>query len=336
MSSFEFHRSRKQGYVLNVSFRLFNEDHRMSLGTFADLFKLKHKDIPIESPDHYNPRSTWNAIAHCSFDDWNHVPTQLIHYPAIRIWQRFMGWTYLGRNEPNSIRQLEVEILGSFLNVDGDASWSINLPYHFAVHLTKQSNVSTRFIVLGGLITRVAHKLCGFNQETTEMQDLLPMGEKGIGIDYEYLESLHWFRTAHPHMIWKVDGHDILSLPEDASKLKKLVHTKPRKEGDPFERPSYLLDLGPITPNNPPMTRERGESSHSRHSTSSVDVTSMLQDLLLNFNAFRDDTRLALHPIYDHYARQGVIRPEGPHPSFYNYPPGGFPPPSNPYAGTSM
>ncbi|XP_074313317.1 uncharacterized protein LOC141648506 [Silene latifolia] len=61
----------------------------------------------------------------------------------------------------------------------------------------------------------------------------------------------------------------------------------------------------------------------------------MMRDLSLNVNDILDDQRLALYPIYDHFVRRGVIQPEGPHPSFYNYPSGGFPSSSSGYnAGT--
>ena len=33
-----------------------------------------------------------------------------------------------------------------------------------------------------------------------------------------------------------------------------------------------------------------------------------------------------MYPIYDHFARQGVVSPAGPHPSRYTYPTGRFGP----------
>ena len=39
---------------------------------------------------------------------------------------------------------------------------------------------------------------------------------------------------------------------------------------------------------------------------------------------FNLDHRLAMYPIYDHFARQGHINPAGPHPSWYQWPQGAF------------
>ena len=50
------------------------------------------------------------------------------------------------------------------------------------------------------------------------------------------------------------------------------------------------------------------------------------QGFMDQFDIFQQDHRLAMYPIYDHFARQGVVRPTGPHPSWYTYPQGGFGP----------
>jgi len=207
----------------------------------------------------------------------------------------------------------------------------------FAVHLTKQTNEKNVSIVLGGLITRIVEHVCRFDQETTQLRPLLSSGEKGVGLDYDYFLSCNWFKAGSLSKIWKVGRYDTIRIPEQLSCLNAIVHTKPRSSNPKYKRPSYLLTLGEEAPNVTPVVQlEQGQSSQPPYETPPYvnDLYRMMRDMSLNVSNMQNDQRLALYPIYDHFARQGAIRPEGPHPSFYTWPEGGFPSSSGYDAGT--
>ncbi|KAK9669015.1 hypothetical protein RND81_13G102900 [Saponaria officinalis] len=249
-----------------------------------------------------------------------------------------MGDTFLGRAEPHNVRRTEIDMLGGYLNVESGEPFTINLPYHIAMQMTRAVDASS--LVMGGLVTRIAVRVARFSESRTLI--LLPSSETADDklLSLDHLIDLRWVRLIGSKYHWTIDGK--LSVVLLSTSLPCLVPLPQPLEGRPRPpRPSYLLPFTtPATPNVPSVTYSRrpdpGQSSSSAAPPAgNEELMEMMRGLCLDVRTMQTDIRLALHPIYSHYASQGVIQPQGPHPSWFQWLEGGFCAPRVGFAGSS-
>jgi len=76
-----------------------------------------------------------------------------IQHPVIRLFMRMLVDVFFGRDEPNNLTSIEVDILYGAL---GPQPFASNIAYYIANHLNKVGQLKLKDVKVGALITHIA------------------------------------------------------------------------------------------------------------------------------------------------------------------------------------
>lgn len=137
-----------------ITFRLFNNDHVLNLEEFNSIFSLPvggDRRLPIA----FRAGSFWNeisAIGAGAYDSSKAKASALVN-PCFRYLHRVMANTLFGRGDSDgSVRQDELLFLWAMLH-----GVHLDTGSHMVRHLLKVAKKGDGSIVIGGLITAIAH-----------------------------------------------------------------------------------------------------------------------------------------------------------------------------------
>lgn len=157
LSSLHVH-NHKTG--LKLIFKLNNRNITLTFVDFCKLFDLE-SDLPHQWHAEYKMDDIYTALNGLSAPYAQHASVKPIHHPVPKIWQRFAGVSFLGRNEPHNCQTNEPAVVGHYVFGFGKLNIARYIIHHLARHATA-SNAASIPIRLGGLITRIAIKKADF------------------------------------------------------------------------------------------------------------------------------------------------------------------------------
>ncbi|KAK9750146.1 hypothetical protein RND81_02G176600 [Saponaria officinalis] len=261
-----------------------------------------------------------------------------IHHPVLRLWQRMIAGSIFGRNEHGCVMKGEIEIIGSFLNVECQEGFGLciatMIAKHWATITSKKDTAKRRInkICGGGIITVLAKGLAGF----TEGGRVYVGSDTDCLLDYTYLsQTLHWLQKRDSKYYWSYEGEGRYSYPLPSRLLPELIP-------EPDELPSYLL--GPVTsqyetgqgsgvqhspPDSPPAYEEPphhspphipGAAAYAPPPPPPTNYDRMLQMM----NQMYIDQQRALYPTLRTLHQQGQLTDADPLPSWFQWPSGAY------------
>ncbi|XP_074270406.1 uncharacterized protein LOC141594113 [Silene latifolia] len=273
-----------------------------------------------------------------------------------------MGSTIFGRREPNNINNIELSILGGYLNIHCEGPFTLNTAYLTAQYFQTQGEKTTGTIVCGGIATFLAHSLFPALPRDLQYID----GDRYLSL--ASMTSQTWLTS--DYRTSKIDSSLSVDLP--CTTLPRLTPLRTVAQGvRPPPLPEYHLPILPPPALAASKKRRRHETEEGSTpsasgqpstatptptptSTPAPDQTQTQSVLPANFVppppfeassvmdlGCRDgllleiaerqarmerDLALTLFPLYEDHMRRHCPIPEGwPHPSFYRYPAEGYP-----------
>ncbi|KAJ1394281.1 hypothetical protein SESBI_34384 [Sesbania bispinosa] len=144
-------RGKGDEYV-KIKFRLNNEDHILTLETFNDIFGLP-KGGELKPIRDFSAHSFWYDITRQLDYDASNAKASSIQNPCFRYVHRIIAHTIFGRGDSAStVRRPELFIFWSMLN-----GCNVDIGSYLARHFEKVGKAGAGELVLGGLITPIAH-----------------------------------------------------------------------------------------------------------------------------------------------------------------------------------
>ncbi|XP_074312115.1 uncharacterized protein LOC141647719 [Silene latifolia] len=305
----------------NLEFRLANISRRITFKELGEILGLSDESRYLKHYGKYDPEPLWEAISGKKFDDFHACRALLVHHPGIRVWHKVVGNTIIARKDTNHFTRLDFILLESALNVGRIHTKpfnSLRLLVDRWLHVDSGKK-GTTVIVNGGLVTVLAkHFDPNFNKDNKykakeggHLIDMPIMINKFKWVAQNPLDTKCGWLTSEarsftlPSKICRLSVHRtnyLLPLSEEAEYIIQ------QQKGD-HETPSSSI----VTPPYPFVYEEfkpEGVEIGKDY------VTLLMQAMHKQAYEDRKNAYLAQYPPLLHLARQGLLDPSCPLPSW--------------------